>query len=76
VANFTYQLTQLPFVGPASVRLTAGLALTNTSPCWTPPLMSVARALEPPAKPFTVIPVDVVKPGPMTLVMTSVSEPA
>ena len=54
VANVAYQDTQLPFAAPSSVALTVGLALMNTSPWRTLPLISVARALEPAEKPVTV----------------------
>ena len=53
VANVPYHDTQLPPGAPSSVALTLGLALMNTSPWWTLPLISAARSLEPAEKPVT-----------------------
>ena len=52
-AKLTYQETQSPFAEPMSVLVAVGLALMNTSPLSTLPLMSVTRAVEPAPTPVT-----------------------
>ena len=53
VANVPYHDTQLPPEAPTSVAVVLGLALMNTSPWWTLPLISAARSLEPAEMPET-----------------------
>src|ERR1700741_1694335 len=59
-----------------SVAVAFGLALMNTSPLSTLPLMSVTRAVEPAPVPVTVYPLAVWKAGPTCFVIRLTSEPA
>src|SRR5437588_9363752 len=76
VANVPYHETQLPFAAPSSVALTLGLALMNTSPWWTWPLISAARSFEPAEKPVTLYPVACWKAGPTCFCIRPTSDPA
>lgn len=72
----TYQDTQLPLLGPIKVVFTDGLALTNTSPWRTFPLIWVANAEDPAEKPVKVYPVAALKAGPISFSITLTSDPA
>ena len=76
VAKLTYQVTQPPLASPMRLSFTLGLALMKTSPWRSLPLIWLASALEPAAKPWKVSPEAVSKAGPMPCSMRFTSEPA
>ena len=76
VANVAYQLSQLLFDAPMSVASAVGLALTNTSPRCTLPLICVTRSVDPPEKPVKELPVELLNPGPICFSIRSTSDPA
>src|SRR5215469_4820557 len=63
-AKLTYQLTQSPFAVPVRSSFTRGLALMNTSPRRSRPLIWLARPFDPPAKPWNLSPVVLSNAGP------------